>query len=181
MSRPLIQHRVGQLEELFVREKANRKILLQLKEELTHRQVPRAVALLGKVQRILNDLDSPEGSPRISPPAIAPTEPAVSRQESEVIPDLFSGDFTAPVAPEEVQPQVSAIPAMSATEAYRILGVSAGASWESIETARRNLVQKAYPSKVQDKAPAERNRIVFEAKRANTAYALIQKLRVALR
>lgn len=177
MSRPLMQHGVGQLEELFGREKANRKILLQLQEELKHRQVPRAVALLGKVRKALKDLDAPEVPVGISPPLTASTETAVSNRESEAIPNQFSGDSTARVAPEEVQPQVPAIPAMSATEAYGLLGVSPSASWESIETARRTIVQKASPTKVKDKAPAERSQFINEAKRANMAYALIQRLR----
>jgi len=50
MARPLMQHGVGQLEEMFAKGKADAKVLKQLENELQYRQVPRAVALLAEVQ-----------------------------------------------------------------------------------------------------------------------------------
>ena len=54
MPRPLMQHGVGQLEEMFAKGKADAKVLKQLEHELQYRQVPRAVALLAEVQAAMN-------------------------------------------------------------------------------------------------------------------------------
>jgi hypothetical protein len=53
VTRPLMQHGVGQLEQLFATSKADAKVLKQLENELRYRQVPRAVALLAEVQSAL--------------------------------------------------------------------------------------------------------------------------------
>lgn len=50
MSRPLMQHGVGQLEEMFAKARADPKLLKQLEHELQYRQVPRATVLLAEVQ-----------------------------------------------------------------------------------------------------------------------------------
>jgi hypothetical protein len=41
MDRPLMQHGVGQLAELFAKSEADHKLLKQLEHELRYRQVPR--------------------------------------------------------------------------------------------------------------------------------------------
>jgi hypothetical protein len=48
MSRPLMQHGVGQLEEMFAKARADPKLLKQLEHELQYRQVPRATVLLAE-------------------------------------------------------------------------------------------------------------------------------------
>lgn len=79
MPRPLMQHGVGQLEEMFAGSKSDIKVLKQLANELKHRQVPRAVTLLRKVQAALN--------------AAAPTSeaapPAKSKENPARQPDLW--------------------------------------------------------------------------------------------
>ena len=67
MTRPLMQHGVGQLEELFSKSKADTKVLKQLEHELQYRQVPRAIALLAEVQAAMY------GGAPASPPATSPT------------------------------------------------------------------------------------------------------------
>ena len=48
MPRPLMQHGVGQLEEMFANSKTDASTLKQLERELQYRQVPRALALLAE-------------------------------------------------------------------------------------------------------------------------------------
>jgi hypothetical protein len=52
-SRPLMQHKIGQLEELFSNSGTDVQSLKELEEELQSRHVPRAVKLLAKVQAVL--------------------------------------------------------------------------------------------------------------------------------
>ena len=59
MARPLMQHGVGQLEQMYKDAASDRKVLLQLQDELKHRQVPRAVTLLAQVQRSIRALSVP--------------------------------------------------------------------------------------------------------------------------
>lgn len=62
-ARPLMQLGIGDLEEIFDKQGKNPAALARLKHELSHRQVPRAVALLEKIQRAearLEELDIPK-------------------------------------------------------------------------------------------------------------------------
>lgn len=68
MSRPLMQHGVGQLEEMFAKAKVDPKVLKQLVHELQHRQVPRAIALLAEVQAAM------PGGARTTPAVAAPAQ-----------------------------------------------------------------------------------------------------------
>jgi hypothetical protein len=51
MTRPLMQSRIGDLEDLFASSRSKLDVLRQLEHELQFRQVPRAQALLEQVQR----------------------------------------------------------------------------------------------------------------------------------
>lgn len=177
MPRPLMQHGVGQLEELFTRERENGKVLLQLQEELTHRQVPRAVDLLTKVRRALKHLEGLEPEKSESRPAPQQSEKRSADFKPENGSELFSSTSKAdgsPRAPPQPAPPSSSI---SASEAYGLLGISPGASWESVEIARRALVQKASPVMTQAMTPLERDRLLNEAKRVNEAASVILKSR----
>lgn len=52
-TRPLIQNGIGALEAMFAESPADATVLRSLQAELTHRQVPRAIALLQKVEKAL--------------------------------------------------------------------------------------------------------------------------------
>lgn len=52
-TRPLMQNGIGALEMMFGESPGDAKVLLSLQEELKHRQVPRAIALLQKVEKAL--------------------------------------------------------------------------------------------------------------------------------
>lgn len=95
MNRPLMQHGVGQLEQLFAASKADSKVLRQLENELRFRQVPRAVALLAEVQGALYAQPA-KAAPR-------PSSDGVNDGPSE--PDLLK--------PPPVQPPLWTVPAGS--------------------------------------------------------------------
>ena len=65
MQRPLMQQGVAQLEALFAASRGDLRVLKQLEDELTHRQVPRAVALLAEVQKAIRGAGPP--SPEVLP------------------------------------------------------------------------------------------------------------------
>ena len=189
MARPLMQHGVGQLEELFAKSKADAKVLKQLEHELQYRQVPRAVALLAEVQAVMYGL-SPAPAPVAKPPAPSPAPalqpylwdnlPPAARPAAPALPLV-----AAPVAP---RPAVAAAPAKSATppaptmpleDACKLLKATPGSAWESIEQTRRLLVQASHPEKLRGLAEGRRNQALAEAKRINEAYAALSQARCA--
>ncbi len=84
-TRPLMRLGIGDLEDIFEKQGNNFATLARLKHEISHRQVPRALALLERIHKaeaLLEDLDNhrpgpsaPRGTLRLSPraPAAAPT------------------------------------------------------------------------------------------------------------
>lgn len=60
--------------------------------------------------------------------------------------------------------------------ARRTLGVTAGASWQAIESARRLIVGRAHPALLQQASPAERTRLQSDADGANSAFAVLLEL-----
>jgi hypothetical protein len=94
MNRPLMQHGVAQLEQLFASSKSDTKVLKQLENELRYRQVPRAVSLLSEVQAAL--YVSPDTSKTEAPrvqvaKALAPPGDSGSRLKAPPVqPPLWS-------------------------------------------------------------------------------------------
>lgn len=176
MSRPFIQYGIGQLEELFKSATQNREVLLQLQNELRNRHVPRAAALLIKVRKVLKDVDAPAGTSM--PTSGATEEQSVAKdRDPEVSPDLFSSASEAQSTTRDTQRTAPSSAEMSEQEAYALLGLPLSASWEAIESARRQIVQRASPARIHGKGPLERNWVVSQAKTANEACALILQLR----
>ena len=192
MPRTLMQHGVGQLEEMFDRGKADPKVLKQLENELQYRQVPRAVALLAEVQAAMNGGAAAQQVPIVPapPPARAPAPAPVSQQ-----PDLW-GRSTAPpivavppaapvravtpaVKPPEAPPVAAKAPAsppdMPLDEAYKVMKATLGATWESIEQTRRTLVQQSHPSRWKKLSAEKRAQTLTEARRVNAAYAALSQ------
>ena len=192
MPRPLMQHGVGQLEEMFDSGKADPKVLKQLENELQYRQVPRAVALLAEVQAAMNGGAAAQQVPIVPalPPARAPAPAPVSQQ-----PDLW-GRSTAPpivavppaapvravtpaVKPPEAPPVAAKTPAsppdMPLDEAYKVMKATPGATWESIEQTRRTLVQQSHPSRWKKLSAEKRAQTLTEARRVNAAYAALSQ------
>ncbi len=61
-TRPLMQIGIGALEAMFGESPADTKVLRSLQDELKHRQVPRAIALLQKVEKALKSGNAPEAN-----------------------------------------------------------------------------------------------------------------------
>ena len=80
MPRPLMQHGVGQLEEMFAKGKSDPKVLKNLELELQYRQVPRAVALLAEVQAVCTAV--PLQHPKLQRPLINPQGHRLRRQSN---------------------------------------------------------------------------------------------------
>jgi curved DNA-binding protein CbpA len=66
---------------------------------------------------------------------------------------------------------------MPVEEAYKILKATPGATWESIEQARRTLVNQLHPSRLKVLSAENRAQALAEAKRINTAYAALSQTR----
>ena len=193
MTRPLMQHGVGQLEELFSKSKADTKVLKQLEHELQYRQVPRAIALLAEVQAAMY------GGAAASPPATSPTPARTPPTDSNSKqPDLWGCPPTAPVAapaaapiatdrtvtctakPPEPAPATKPAdpaPVMPLEDAYRVLKATPGATWESLEQTRRTLVLESHPSRLKFLGAGRRAHALAEATRVNAAYAALSRAR----
>lgn len=205
VSRFLMRHKIEELEQLFAASKTDTKTLKALEEELRHRQVPRAVALLDKVQ---GTLKIPKGAKSGSSPGSVPEPPIVPAvKDLNQQPDLWCGQSTPVpqiaakpvVAQQEVlrsanrlgPPPEASAPArdagnatdatrgMSIDEAYKILKATSCSTWQTIEQNRRQLVQRAHPERVATLDPERRAHAETEAKRANAAYAVLHQLRTA--
>lgn len=190
MPRPLMQHGVGQLEEMFAKENADPKVLNQLENELHYRQVPRAVALLAEVQAAMYGatrtlpLVVPAQPPQPSTPVAAQVDmwhqppevpagspPAVIPSRPVAVTATHDAETTPPRRP---QPAAQAIPA---EHAYKLLKVTPASAWESIEQIRQQLVQLSHPARTRHLGPEQRAQALAEAKRVNGAYLMLSQLR----
>lgn len=194
MPRPLMQHGIGQLEELFASGKADPRVLKQLANELQYRQVPRAVALLAEVQAAMYGETVAPQVPTVPapPPARAPAPAPVPQQ-----PDLWGRPDAPPIVaappatpiragtpavkPPEAPPVAARAPAsppaMPLDDACKILKATPGATWESIEQTRRTLVQQSHPSRWKTLSAEKRAQTLTEARRVNAAYAALSQAR----
>lgn len=189
MPRPLIQHGVGRLEEIFAKGKADGKLLKQLEHELQHRQVPRAVALLSEVQAAMTGRAIAPQAPAV--PAPPPDRlPALISQQHDlwgrtaippVVPPLASVRTVASaVRPLESPPITNASassPAMPLEDAYKVLKATPGTTWESIEQTRRTLVHQSHPSHLKTLSAEKRTQALAEATKVNVAYAALSQTR----
>lgn len=190
MARPLMQHGVAQLEQLYATSKSDAMVLKRLEHELQYRQVPRAVALLAEVQAAmyLEVANTPlvPSPPPMTPPNSGARQPnlwerrpvpsasparAASRTQP---PEPTAGTLVLPQSPAS---QPHTVPAMSVEEAYKALKATQGSTWESIEQTRRQFVQQAHPARLATMSAEKRAQIQAEAKRLNTAYAVLSRQR----
>lgn len=181
MHRPLMQHGVGQLEEMFSKGKADAKLLKQLEHELQYRQVPRAVALLAEVKAAMY---GGNGSPQAPTVAAGPvlhqpdlwgrpaTTPVASPTASRTVAPAVRPPAPPPVATSPASPS-----AMPLDDAYKVLKVTPGGTWESIEQARRTLVNLSHPSRLKTLSAEKRTQALAEAKRVNAACAVLSQNR----
>lgn len=66
---------------------------------------------------------------------------------------------------------------MTVDDACKLLGVTAGATWESMEQARRLLVQQSHPGRVASMSSIKREQAREGARQVNDAYAVLLRLR----
>ncbi len=186
MPRPLMQHGVGQLEALFASSKANFKVLKQLEHELQFRQVPRALALLEQVQAAIRAANSAAAPVTTGPmPAKQPdlrTQPQAMQPAAPPLPTTAPRPSSQPTGPSTtlLRPATGtprATLAMTFDDACKLLKVSPSAPWQEVEQARRQLVQLSHPDRVISLTPERRDQLRAEARRVNTAYAVISAIR----
>lgn len=177
MSRPLMQHGVVQLEELFSRSKTDRATLKQLEEELRHRQTPRATALLEAVQTAMRKpvaatVTVPAASPQpFAPsPRQVPTAPAAAPASTDIAPPQGP---TSPIAAKSQATTPPPLPQMSLDEAYKLLRSAPSSTWSAIEQSRRQLVESSSPSRTASLTSEQRDRILEGARRINSAHAVV--------
>ena len=200
MKRTLMQLGIGALEEMFEASKTDAKVLRQLENELQHRQVPRAVALLEQVQLAMKRLAT-SVLPRtqdelpLEPPAApvpVPVAPPSERPAPAVVVSAPVALPTPPSVPPPVRPPVAPpvaapvpparverapIPALSSDDACKLLKVTAGAPWQEVELSRRRLVLLSHPRHVVGMAPERQETVREEARRINAAYAVLSAAR----
>lgn len=206
--RPFINKRIDELEQMFKTSGTDVPTLKGLEDELIHRSTPRAVGLLRAVRRRLALPDvigrSPEpglfGPPLPSSNKTVPVQPEHTAPVRDLAPKLSPPVQPAPprvelrrsILPPRPSPGVEPIPfpgrdnprskpdnaIMSSEEACKFLQVTLGAAWETIEQARREVVQKSHPNKIRSFAPERQSAIVEQARRANAAARILFSSRI---
>lgn len=179
MPRPLLQLGVMELEDLFTRSRRDLQVLRNLEFELQNRQVPRAKDLLANVRTAIKAASATRTN--LAAPLDQP-----SARVGQAGSDMFGVELVhrqEPKSQESVQEKSTAravgeLPAISLSDAYKALNVTPGSSWESIELARRQLVQRASPVVAIDE---KRQQLQRDAERINAAYMVIALERVKCR
>ena len=67
---------------------------------------------------------------------------------------------------------------MSPEEASKVLQVTLGADWETIEKSRREIVQKSHPDRIRSLSPEKRRGLIEHARRANEAVQVLLGSRI---
>jgi len=166
--RPYMRSTIVELEELFAAKRTDTDTLLALKTELQFRNVPRAMALLVKVKAALSGSTSliPTAQPELFAAPLLP-QPPPPQPVAVILPKPTP-------RPADKAPEV---PAMPIDEAYKLLRVTGGTSWEEVEQARARLVQRSHPDALEGLSAEKRAAALLDAKRANAAYAALAQER----
>ena len=195
MKRPLMRQNIAQLEALFETLRGDPGTLRQLEHELQNRHVPRAVTLLAEVQAAMSSaaLLAPAEVVPVPPPPVKSPAPPVQQPElweRAPLPPVVSPPVVTqprPPAPEAKplvpraavpKPTPPEPPTMPVDDAYKLLKATPGSTWESIEQTRRELVQQASPARASAMNAEKRAQLQAEAKRVNTAYAVLSRQRI---
>lgn len=193
-ARPLMRLGIRDLEDLFVKQGRDLPSLARLKQELSHRQVPRAVALLDRIHKVEAELKHLQPVGPIANPAIESEEstpelpffepgqqiPVQRRLLPELQTHPQAPDVSIPVGlptPEVITvgsaEGVTPIPQLSLEDAFRVLKVGVGDAWEKIETARRKIVVQSSPLATHGVLAPQVQKLLGEAKMANDAAIVI--------
>lgn len=170
--RPLLRSTIVELEHLFRASSSDIAAMKRLESELTHRQVPRAVALLAQVRKALTGKNAPD---------VAATEPLPS--QPRLFAEVPSDSPKVLAAPRDNLKQVAAaqagLPAITVEEACKILRVTTNTSWSEIEEARRQLVQEAHPDNLSPLSSEKREAAQTRAQLANAAYCVLHRSKLS--
>jgi DnaJ-domain-containing protein 1 len=180
-----VQSGIGELEALFAKSKskADVKVLKQIENELQYRQTSRAVALLAAVQAAVYGSMSTRPSPL--PPEGAKTPRKKGLSERAATPPI-AGPIVSPREANQGNPDVGQAISntqhapsllMPVEDAYKLLKVTVGSTWESVEQSRRQLVQQSHPARLKTVSPERRSQALIEAKMVNSAYAALSRAR----
>jgi hypothetical protein len=162
MNRPLIQRRIDELEAMFEAVQGDPDALRLLEAELAFRSVPRAATLLNRVKRVLGGgtvLPSPRQN------TLFDHKPPVASQ----VPPLEEMHLT----------NGPPMPPMTLEDALKVLKVTTSTPWESIETSRRQAVERARPDRLASLSEEKRSAVKEEARGANAAYLVLLQARSA--
>jgi hypothetical protein len=124
-TRPLMQNGIGALEAMFAESPADAKVLRSLQDELKHRQVPRAIALLQKVAKALKSGSVPDADVKLEtmPPTLTQLTEIKKRHRSLAVdkqPALWAENDNG--APRVTATSASAVPAKLAPSARAPVG-----------------------------------------------------------
>ena len=204
-NRPLIGKSIRELENLYKMSYSDIHGLEALENELIHRNRARAVRLLGVVRKALSNpvmtgtrvqtrlFDVPPGSStEINLPAAlkpfrnesgvsAMTKRAKPKSEpetrSEPMLPFPEPDYSLTGSGSTSRGQVPA-PEMTIEQACAVLRVTEGTSWEAIENARRQIVDRAHPVRVKGFDMEKRRSVEDLARRANAASRILFASRI---
>ncbi|MBN8211305.1 MAG: hypothetical protein J0M09_00105 [Xanthomonadales bacterium] len=196
MYRPLMTKGIEHLEQLFKNSAGDAKTLRRLVDELACRSTARASSLLAAVQSSLNaqgevltDAANPQMREQTTQLTLLPgipAEPSVpitatAAPQNRPRPAVVVQAASEPPIPARQAPaQVSMDgpnPTLTIEAAYRFLKVSSSAPWSTIESARREIVQKANPEALGGEPNSSRATIVERAAKANEASARVWRER----
>lgn len=166
-ARPFLRSTIVELEDLFATKPADTDTLNALKSELQFRNVPRATALLTRVKAALSGETAliPSAQPSLF---VAPSSPQPSPSQSPQLPAMI---LPKPIL-KSSEKEPGAWP-MALDEAYKVLRVTEGTSWEQVEQSRAKIVQRSHPDALEGLNSDKRAAVLTEARRANAAYAAI--------
>lgn len=188
MTRPLERLGIAELEEFFKKPGQTSVELKNLEEELSFRTTVRSEKLLKAVKsRIkINEIMANAKAVLAAKKTVQLELPSVA--EFELIAGAVEPSaqlavrpaVPVPVAPQaelapQTRPPVAPVPAIAPEQAFKFLKISPSASWEQIESSRRELVAKGQPDRLMGLAAEKRKELQDECKQVNAAYkALLQ-------
>lgn len=171
MKRPLISHRIEQMEGLFESSRKDTFRLRQLETELTFRQTPRAAALLIKVRRVLGG----DPAPTVAEQKDLFGDPIPTGSPRPILSNRVSEPTVAQIVSRNSPEPAQAVSTADIENAYKTLRVTRTSTWEAIENSRRQIVDRARPDFILDLDVREREARRQEAIRANAAYLVIAR------
>lgn len=169
------------MEEMFAERPTDSALLDRMRQELKYRKTPRAVALLRKVEAATLQAE-PASALSMHPSGQATTSKSgITRVPSvdagaESLPLLLRAQ-EAPRKPSQAPTGGKTSASTECAQAYALLKISPGSPWESVELARRKLVQQSSPASTLSMSAGDRVRMKEHAELVNAAYAFLAKQR----